>query len=166
MTWKIPSNCFIQNRVITPLWHFLNGIDYRAKTCRHIYFRKDDKMNFFYNFQVLPPEPECSGVTEPAMSIVELPTGAEVPPETEFPRSGRVSVTEPDDDITQVRRREKDIKTKRKLNETPSMLDPVIFCLSRGSNLRPCNPYIEYLTWVNNDITTLFLRALSTWTGD
>jgi hypothetical protein len=59
------------------------------------------------------------------MSIVELPAGAVVPAETDFPRSGRVSVSEPDDEVAQVRRREKEIKTKRKLTETPSMLDPV-----------------------------------------
>ena len=73
--------------------------------------------------QVIPPETTGS---EPAMSIVELPQGAEMSA-VEFPVSGRVSVTEPpdDDSVQQVRRRDKDIKAKRKLNETPSMLDPV-----------------------------------------
>jgi hypothetical protein len=32
------------------------------------------------------------------MSIVELPAGAELPPEVDYPRSGRVSVTEPPDE--------------------------------------------------------------------
>jgi hypothetical protein len=59
------------------------------------------------------------------MSIVELPSGSVIPPE--YPVSGRVSVSEPPDEDQQVRRRDKDIKTKRKLNETPSMLDPVPF---------------------------------------
>ena len=49
----------------------------------------------------------------------------------EYPVSGRVSVTEPPDDENpqQVRRRDKEIKSKRKLNDTPSMLDPVIIDL-------------------------------------
>ena len=59
------------------------------------------------------------------MSIVELPAGAELPAGTDFPKSGRVSVSEPDEEVAQVRRREKEIKAKRKLTETPSMLDPV-----------------------------------------
>jgi hypothetical protein len=77
----------------------------------------------FILFQVVPPEAECSG-GEPATSIEELTSGAELPAAA-FPASGRVSVSEPVDDDHQVRRRDKDIKAKRKLNETPSMLDPV-----------------------------------------
>ena len=64
------------------------------------------------------------------MSIVELTSGSEHPA-ADFTTSGRVSVSEPVDEDQQVRRRDKDIKTKRKLNETPSMLDPVICHLDK-----------------------------------